>query len=70
MSERDRLIRYVRKAFKRSKSERWPTVRECARGLKLSIDAVELLADEGSPLMLTSYNMRQKIGDYFVELCE
>jgi hypothetical protein len=70
VNDRERLIRYVRGVFKRSKSERWPTVRDCARGLKLSIDAVEQLADEGRPLMLTSYGIHQRIADHFVEICE
>ena len=56
MNDRDRLIRYVRRSFEKARKERFPTVRQCARGLKLPIGEVEELADEGWPLMLTSYH--------------
>jgi hypothetical protein len=72
MDDRERLIRYVRRKFEAAKKENWPTVRECARGLKISQADVELLADEGAPLMLTAYNVRPAplMADHFVEICE
>ena len=72
MNNRDRLIRYVRRAFKRAHMESWPTVKQCARGLKLPMEEIELLADEGSPLMLTSYFVKPEppLAEHFVEICE
>ena len=72
MNDRERLIRYVERKFQKARKEKFPTVRECARGLKLSIAEVEELADEGPPLMLTSYLTKPPtpIADHFVEVCE
>lgn len=72
MTDRDRLIRYVRRAFERKKRERFPTVRQCSRALKLPMSKIEELADEGTPLMLTSYHVKPEptLAEHFVEICE
>ena len=71
MRAHDRLLRYVRRYFARHRSEKFPTVREAARALRLPQAAIEELAGE-LPLMLTLYNTvpEPPLGDHFVEICE
>jgi hypothetical protein len=66
-----RLLRYVRRYFVKHRSERFPTVREVARALRLPQVAIEELAGE-EPLMLTLYNTdpEPSLGDHFVEILE
>lgn len=67
----EKLHAYVERVFKRSGNTGWPTVRECARALRLRQVEIEELV-EGQPdtiLMLSSYLMEPPppLGDYFVE---
>ncbi len=71
MTQHDRLLRYTRRFFARHRSEKFPTVREAARALRLPQGTIEELAGE-PPLMLTLYNTypEPSLGDHFVEICE
>jgi hypothetical protein len=69
MTDRERIERYVRRNFELAMD--WPTVRQVARGLKLS-QRVVLEEAEEQPLMLTAYFTEppQRPSEHFVEICE
>jgi hypothetical protein len=65
-----RLHRYVERRFAKSGRTEWPTVRQAARALRLTIEGVTALVEEwDGPLMLTYYHVGFKVpaGDYFIE---
>lgn len=71
MSDRERLIRYVRRYFERHNHEKFPTVREAAKALRMKHSDIEMEA-ETLPLMLTSWNttIPEPLSNWFVEVCE
>ena len=64
----DQIGAYATRYWKRNRMEKWPTVREVARGLGISQKLVESAADDGD-LMLTGYNVEDvRLGDLTVEV--
>ena len=66
---RDRLLRYVERHF--DKTKEWPTIRMCARALRVPQGRIEAEA-ETAPFMLTSYftQVPEPLGDHYVEILE
>jgi hypothetical protein len=71
-----RIERYVRRYFLKHITDSYypfPTVKQVARGLKVSIkECVDEIEGCGSPLMLTAYYTRipEPLSAHFVEICE
>ena len=65
----ERLHKYVERRFQESGRTEWPTVRECARSLKVKQANVGNIAEEHEAFCLSCYQVdfRVPCGDWFVE---
>lgn len=69
----DRIVRYGERYWHRARHERWPTVREVARALRMKqSDVLDCAGDQcrdRSSVMLTGYNWQDvRAGDLMVEI--
>lgn len=67
-----RVLRYVEDAFRRNDRERFPTIREVSRGLRIRQEEVERAVEDCEYLDLAYFNVEGgwddvPLGDFFVE---
>lgn len=68
MRTADRIARYACRYWARAKMEKWPTVREVCKALRLRIVDIEECDGDGT-YMLTAYNVQggMPMSEHFVE---
>lgn len=68
----DKLEEYVRRFNARHEGAEWPTVRQCARGMKVAQRSVEDTVESSLGMSLASYfTLRpEPLGDHYVEIVE
>ncbi|HYX22390.1 MAG TPA: hypothetical protein VFA98_16220 [Thermoanaerobaculia bacterium] len=71
-TDAQKLGAYVAGFFGRHRREKWPTIRQAARALRWTQVRVEEVVEGNSDgrLMLSMYDLRDPLGDWFVEHLE
>lgn len=71
-TDAQRLGAYVAGFFGRHRREKWPTVRQAARALRWTqVHVEEVVEGDGDGrLLLSMYDIRDPLGDWFVEHLE
>lgn len=67
----ERIWNYAENFFQREQREEFPTVRECARSLKLKHSEIHRLIEEDSDMCICYYMCdwnRVPLGDFFIEV--